>query len=180
VAWTASDNVGITLTKILLSTDGGLTYPDTLASGTLTSPWPWTVPDAEEPACRIKVLCRDAAGNQGSDQSNANFAIVSVSGVPALRPWPEAAVLMQNRPSPFAGSTEIEFGLPRAEHVSLKVYAVDGRLVATLAEGPHSGGYHGATWDGTDAKGAPVSAGLYFYRLETREKALTRKVMVVR
>jgi hypothetical protein len=180
VTWSASDNVGITLTKILLSKDSGLTYPDTLASGTLTSPWTWTVPDVDESACRIKVVCRDAANNVGSDQSNADFEIVSISGVPAVKAFPEEVALMQNRPSPFAAVTEIEFGLPKPERISLKIYAVDGRLVATLAEGVFPGGYHKAIWHGTDTKGAAVSAGMYFYRLETTEKALTRKVPVVR
>ena len=80
IAWSASDNIGIVTTTILLSTDGGATYPQTLASGSLTSPWTWELPDVNQPTCRIKVVCADAALNTGSDQSDANFSISSVAG----------------------------------------------------------------------------------------------------
>jgi len=180
IAWSSSDDVGVVTTRILLSTNGGTTYPDTLASGALTSPWTWVLPQADLPACRIKVICLDAALNAGNDQSDANFEIISVAGVPEQKPSPEAVVLFQNKPSPFGGSTEIEFGLPRPERISLKVYAVDGRLVATLAEGAWPVGYHKVAWDGADERGSTVSAGMYFYRLETAEKTLTRKTMVIR
>jgi Zn-dependent metalloprotease len=180
IAWSASDDVGVVTTKILLSTDGGATYPDTLASGALTSPWTWVLPEVDETACRIKVICLDAALNAGSDQSDADFEIISVAGAPVGRPLPDEVVLFQNRPSPFGGQTEIEFGLPGPARISLKVYGVDGRLVATLADGAYPGGYHRALWTGSDGRGAAVSAGMYFYRLETPEKVLTRKTLVVR
>ena len=89
-------------------------------------------------------------------------------------------MLLQNRPSPFNGRTEIEFGLPSPARISLAVYGVDGRLVATLAEGAYPGGYHRAVWTGEDEHGAAVSAGMYFYRLETTDRVLTRKTLVVR
>jgi Zn-dependent metalloprotease len=180
IAWSASDNVGVVTTRILLSTDGGATYPDTLASGSLTSPWTWVLPDINKTACRIKVVCLDAAINAGSDQSDADFEITGVSGVPEGKPLPEDVVLLQNRPSPFGSQTEIEFGLPGPARVSLRIYGVDGRLVATLAEGAYPGGYHRALWSGMDERGAAVSAGMYFCRLETPGKVLTRKTLVVR
>jgi len=180
IVWTATDNVGVTLTKILLSTDGGVTYPDTVISGVLTSPWTWTVPETDETACRIKVLCYDAAMNVGGDQSNADFEIVSVAGVPDLRGVPADVVLAQNRPSPFDRTTEIEFGLPKPAKVSLRVYGVDGRLVASLADGAFEAGYHRAAWNGTDRGGGAVSQGVYFYRLETGDKVLTRKMLMVK
>jgi subtilisin family serine protease len=183
IRWTSSDNVGVTNTKILFSTDGGLTYPDTLVSGSLGSSWDWTVPDISDPNCRIKVVCRDAAGNAGSDQSDGDFEIYSVSGVAdrGLDPKsvPTDVVLLPNRPSPFSAATEIEFGLPKSQAVSLRAYGVDGRLVATLAEGTYPAGYHKIIWRGTDTRGQHVAAGVYFYRLETPGKTLTQKMLVV-
>jgi Zn-dependent metalloprotease len=180
IVWTASDDVGIVTTRIMLSTNGGATYPDTLASGALTSPWQWTVPDVNQGACRIKVICLDAAQNSGSDQSDGDFAIGGVAAAPGGIALPPTVVLMQNRPSPFHRSTEIEFGLPGPARITLGIYAVDGRLIANLADGPYPGGYHKVVWQGTDARGESISPGMYFYRLETPEKTLTRKMLVVR
>ncbi len=180
IEWTSSDNVGVTVTHILLSTDGGASYPDTVDSGALVSPYDWTVPALDEPDCRIKVVCLDAALNEGDDASDADFAIVDVAGTP-LRPlMPADVVLFQNRPTPFRDVTEIEFGLPSSQMVSLDVYTVEGRLVATLARGTYPGGYHTVAWHGTDTRGAEVAGGMYFYRLETEERSLTRKMMMLK
>jgi hypothetical protein len=179
VAWTSSDDVGIVATHILLSQDGGSTYPDTIATGALTSPYEWFVPvHYESETCRVKVVCVDAAMNEGSDESDADFEILSLAGVEPAR-VPATVVLMQNRPSPFDGSTVIEFGLPAAGDVSLEIYDVAGRRVVSLAEGAHDAGYHQVTWNGSDGGGNRVSPGVYFYRLVTGYSVLTRKLLVV-
>jgi hypothetical protein len=180
IRWNSNDNVGVVTTHILWSTDGGATYPDTLVSGALDSTWVWGVPDVDEPDCRIKVVCLDAASNGASDQSDADFEIVSVAGLPGVPDTPAEAVLFQNRPSPFKAATDIEFGVPRSAEVTLRVYAVDGRLVATLADGTFPSGYHVVTWRGADDAGNRVADGVYFYRLRTPDKTLTRKMLMLR
>jgi len=179
IAWTATDEVGVVATHILLSLDGGGTYPDTIAAGALTSPYDWFVPVTyESETCRVKVVCLDAASNEGDDESDADFEILSLAGIEPGR-VPATVVLMQNRPSPFDGSTVIEFGLPEAQSLSLEIYDVTGRRVVSLAEGVHGAGFHKVTWTGSDANGARVSPGVYFYRLVTGYSVLTRKLLVV-
>jgi hypothetical protein len=177
IRWEASDDLGVALTAILFSTDGGSTYPDTVATGALDSTYVWDVPDTESATCRIKVVCTDAASNEGSDESDADFEIRSIAGLPGRGDWPKDVVLFPNRPSPFGSTTEIEFGLPAPQAVSLKVYSVDGRLVDTLADAEFPAGYHSLTWRGTEAGGTSVAGGVYFYRLETADKVLTRKML---
>jgi hypothetical protein len=177
IEWDSSDDVGVVLTHILLSTDSGSSYPETVASGPLTSPYTWNVPDIDASTCRIKVVCADAATNEGDDESDADFEIKSISGLPGRSDIPADVVLLQNRPSPFGSATEIEFGLPASQSVALKIYSVDGRHVATLADGVFPGGYHKVSWRGTDSNGAEVAGGVYFYRLMTEDKTLTRKMM---
>ena len=167
------------MTHIILSTDGGTTYPDTVASGALSSPYDWDVPAVDEPDCRIKVVCLDAALNEGDDESDDDFEIVDVAGVPGLGRMPADVVLFQNRPTPFKGMTEVEFGLPRAQAVSLDVYSVRGRLVANLARGSYPGGYHTVVWKGTDLRGEKAAGGVYFYRLVTEQRTLTRKMLKI-
>jgi hypothetical protein len=178
--WDSSDDVGVVMTHILLSINGGATYPDTVVSAALDSTYDWFVPPQyQSETCRIRVICVDAAANEGHDESDDDFEIRTQGDVPAFV-VPPTVVLMQNRPSPFEAYTVIEFGLPRMRDVSLAVYDVRGCLVTCLAEGVREAGYHSVTWTGSDAAGATVSPGVYFYRLVAGDKALTRKMLLVR
>jgi hypothetical protein len=79
---------------------------------------------------------------------------------------PLTYLLMQNFPNPFNPSTQINFDLPYAGQVSLIVYDVLGREVATLAAGFHQAGHHSVTWDASRQ-----SSGVYFYRLVVGDAA---------
>jgi len=88
--------------------------------------------------------------------------------------------LYQNRPNPFNPSTRIGFYLPRRAHVTLTVYDVRGKLVRTLVDRPSQFGRHSVVWNGTDNSGNPVSSGVFFYCLQTGNKVITKKLVVVK
>ncbi len=180
IRWSSSDNVGIAVTHLLLSTDGGLTFPDTIASGSLDSTYDWYAPDIEAPACRIKVVCVDSSGNEGSDLSDGDFEISGISGLPPLAGRPREVVLLPGRPSPFGAETQIEFGLPEEAKVTLKIYRADGRMITKLIDEIVPPGYHVVTWSGRDSRGQEVSPGVYFCRMETKAKVVTQKLLIVR
>jgi len=69
---------------------------------------------------------------------------------------PGAVELSQNYPNPFNPGTKIEFALPHAGYISLKVYNVLGEEVATLLTGERAAGTFTVTWD---ASGMP--SGVY-------------------
>ena len=76
VTWTAMDNVGVDRVDILLSYDGGMSFPETLATGlTNSGSWPWQLPVAVYSNLIIQVVAADVAGNVGSDMSNAAFFV---------------------------------------------------------------------------------------------------------
>jgi beta-lactamase superfamily II metal-dependent hydrolase len=76
ITWTASDDRGVAAVDLAYSTDGGLTFPNPIATGLANSgSYPWTVPDAPGPTVRVRASARDAAGNVGADVSGADFAI---------------------------------------------------------------------------------------------------------
>ena len=79
---------------------------------------------------------------------------------------PVAYTLDQNYPNPFNPSTQIRFSLPVASSVHLVVYNVLGQAVANLTDGVLPAGQHVVVWDGRNSVGAPVSTGVYFYRLQ--------------
>ncbi|MBI5472407.1 MAG: T9SS type A sorting domain-containing protein [Ignavibacteriae bacterium] len=72
---------------------------------------------------------------------------------------PAVFALHPNYPNPFNPSTQINFDLPEASHVTLAVYDVLGRKVAELVNGQVAEGYHTATWNASD-----VASGVYFAR----------------
>ena len=74
--WDATDNVGVTSVDILLSTDGGATYPTTIATGEANDGiYSWQVDVAPTTQARVKVIAYDAATNSGEDTSDGNFTI---------------------------------------------------------------------------------------------------------
>jgi hypothetical protein len=97
---------------------------------------------------------------------------------PLTLPIP-ALVLRQNRPNPAAASTTIEFESPVDGPVRVRVFDLNGRLVATPFARAVSTGPQQFTWDPRDSHGRPLAAGVYFYRLETPAGERTRKMILV-
>jgi len=91
-----------------------------------------------------------------------------------------ALVLHQNCPNPFRTVTTIRFGLPRPARADLRLYDLGGRLMRTLVHERLLEGRHTVHWDGRDESGQPVSAGVYFLRLEAGEFNATRKMIRIR
>jgi hypothetical protein len=87
----------------------------------------------------------------------------------------------QNRPNPFNPSTVIDFTLPVAMPVALRIYDASGRLVRTLVEDGLEAGNHIAVWDGREASGRAAASGIYYYRIESEGYGVaTRKMMLVK
>ncbi len=88
---------------------------------------------------------------------------------------PVEYVLGQNYPNPFNPTTTIDYSIPRAGNVDLKVYNLLGQEVATLAHGMHSAGHFSVVFD---AKG--LSSGVYFYTLRAGNVVRTKTLVLVR
>jgi hypothetical protein len=98
----------------------------------------------------------------------------------ARRPLPLRVQLEPSFPNPFNPETRIAFLLPQPTLVSLRVYAVSGRLVRTLAAGRREAGPHLLLWDGRDDLGRPAPSGTYFLRLAADGIIQTRKLQLVK
>ena len=83
-------------------------------------------------------------------------------------------------PNPFAAMATIQFETGTTGDVTLKVYDVLGRRVATLAEGIRSAGTHELTWDGTTEEGRLLASGTYLLRLTAGDRVATRRLTVLR
>ena len=89
--------------------------------------------------------------------------------------------LSQNFPNPFNPETTIRYGLPREEQVTLKIYNILGKEVATLLSNERkAAGNHVAIWDGRNRRGQLVASGIYVYQLRAGDFSAIRKMAYVR
>ena len=98
----------------------------------------------------------------------------------AVELLPSALSVGQNYPNPFNPSTTIEYTLPKAGAVTIRVFDMLGRQIRLLASGEQSAGKHSVVWDGRDNHGVDVMSGVYYYRVETASGSISRKMMLVR
>jgi photosystem II stability/assembly factor-like uncharacterized protein len=88
---------------------------------------------------------------------------------------PSRYSLSQNYPNPFNPSTAISYQLSGVSTVSLKVFDLLGREIATLVKGTMSAGSHTIQWD---ASSQP--SGVYMYRLEVNGASQTKKMVLTK
>ena len=93
---------------------------------------------------------------------------------------PAALRLHAVYPNPFNPETTVAFDLPRDARVELAVFDPRGRRVKVLVAGDLPFGYHRENWDGRDDAGRTCASGVYFARLKTEGRDLTRKMTLLR
>jgi predicted outer membrane repeat protein len=122
-----------------------------------------------------KVAAIDAA-NRAGGYSGA----VEVEQTTAAMPRRHRLHLDPVYPNPTNPQATIAFSLPQAMPVQVTLFDVRGRRVRGLTSGPHAAGGHRLTWDGRDDDGRAAASGVYWIRLQTSERVLTRKLILVR
>jgi len=85
-----------------------------------------------------------------------------------------------NFPNPFNPVTLIQYDLPAAASVTLRIYDLSGREVRTLERAtPRPAGRHTVAWDGRDGSGRDVASGVYYYRLTVGEDTDSASMVLV-
>ncbi len=116
-----------------------------------------------------------SGGGSFSKTASSDGELLTGTSVQEPGHHPETITLHQNYPNPFNPSTSISFSLENSGHVSLGVYDVLGRRVALLLNESLQSGEHQISFNARS-----LSSGVYFYRLESGGKALTRSMMLVK
>ena len=88
--------------------------------------------------------------------------------------------LHQNYPNPFNPATTIVYDIPIQGLAQIHIYDVLGRNIRTLTNSFHIPGTYSVIWNGRDANGHKVSAGVYFYRLSTDMHVKTNKMILLK
>ncbi|MDZ7260683.1 MAG: T9SS type A sorting domain-containing protein [candidate division KSB1 bacterium] len=88
---------------------------------------------------------------------------------------PANFALGQNYPNPFNPITRIAYALKVNGKVRLSVYDLMGKEVAVLVDGIQSAGNHEVQFSG-----ANLTSGIYFYKLQSADQVITKKMMLVK
>jgi len=105
---------------------------------------------------------------------NGNFEYFELSEVVIIG-IPIKYNLSQNYPNPFNPVTNLEFGIPELEFVTLKIYDVLGRELVTLVNEIKEPGYYNIKFNASD-----LSSGVYFYRMTAGDFAAVKKLVVLK
>ncbi len=105
--------------------------------------------------------------------------MIRATGEPRLvatetRPSPVPISLHPSFPNPLRTATTISYTLPDADHVTVSVYDVTGRLIATLADGVRPPGEHTVQWDATG-----LAAGTYLCRMQAGAEVRMQRLTVL-
>ncbi len=145
---------------------------DTIDSLLVTNPDPGQVNIVEYPDLQWSEV--DRLGiitfNSSNQSQTIQFQIFDYSPVDI-----ESPQLAQNYPNPFNPSTTINVVLPSSQRVKLTVYDYLGREIRILIDGTLGAGNNPIPFDAFD-----LASGIYFYRLETEEKVLTRTMTLIK
>ena len=130
-------------------------------------------------ATDLVVLGRSVEGGPGGAFVFLNQGISAPTAVAGeMAATPSTFALGANYPNPFNPATTIPVTVSaEAGDVDLTIYNVLGQPVRQVWTGPLAAGEHRLTWDGRDAQGQPVAAGVYVYRLQVGEQTRIRKMV---
>jgi len=83
--------------------------------------------------------------------------------------------LFPNYPNPFNPVTTIRFSLPEKQYVTLQIYNLIGQEVATVINKELPAGFHNLIWNAEN-----IPSGVYLYRLASKEKAISNKMILLK
>jgi hypothetical protein len=158
----AYDDVGNWTTTVPINEGASATYPCVVANPTLAGE-----------AC---IAWEDSRNGGWDPYFDAAYRIPSDAG-PGVDGNP-APLRLTVGPNPFTGATRMRLRLPQEGRASLTIVDVRGRLVRRLLGGRVPAGMREVVWDGTDAMGRRLPAGVYFGVLEAAGQRVERKVVV--
>ena len=107
--------------------------------------------------------------------TNTTIILTDVFETEPSNSTPSRYQLRQNYPNPFNPSTNISFSLPSKSVVSVNIYDITGRKVATLVNEELAAGNYVRHWNA-----ANMPSGIYFYRMQAGTFRDTKKLMLLR
>jgi len=104
----------------------------------------------------------------------------TITRIPDRGQLPGELELYPNFPNPFNSETTLSFRLKNSTEIQLKILDTTGKTVRRLVQRRLPPGIHSVKWNGTNAKGSPVSTGIYYSQLTGGGETLFRKLLLLR
>jgi hypothetical protein len=137
----------------------------------IATPISWITTDIDG---ELRDSLRDLGADEWYEQTGGGTMSGTIANIPVI------FRLKQNRPNPFRQLTTIDYSIPRAAKVTLRIYNVTGRMVKELVNREQKAGMHTVTWKGKTPRSKTLATGVYFVRLCAGEKTATKKLVLVR
>ena len=122
-----------------------------------------------------KVVAEDGRGFQRSSPTYLFLVETEVTSNEQSTLIPESYLIEQNYPNPFNPVTSIQYGIPVDSQLTIEVYNVLGKKVATLVNGYQKAGYYTVEFNAFN-----VSSGIYLYKITTPTYSKTLKMLLVK
>ena len=114
--------------------------------------------------------------NYAGEQNTDNCTQAAI----ANETFPITYSLYNAYPNPFNPFTTLRYDLPEDAMVNITIYDMMGRNVKTMVNSQQNAGFKSIQWDATNDAGAPVSAGLYLYTIESKQFRQTKKMVLLK
>ena len=114
--------------------------------------------------------------NYAGEQDTDNCTQAAI----ANETFPITYSLYNAYPNPFNPFTTLRYDLPEDAMVNITIYDMMGRNVKTMVNSQQNTGFKSIQWDATNDAGAPVSAGLYLYTIESKQFRQTKKMVLLK
>ena len=136
----------------------------------------------------IRIILEDDLGaitNLGpNDLANLNFQnYIYVSNTilgSNYENMPNQYLLHQNYPNPFNPITTLRYSVPEKILVSISIFDISGNPIKMLVNEVKSAGFYSTRWDAINDKGQPISAGVYFYKIQAGNFINTKKMILLK
>jgi hypothetical protein len=161
--------------------DGKQVFPLRITGGRFPVTLKWEEPLAENGY--IEVSYQGEKSKQYSLSKSGDLTIYEDNFVNAKiivqrsvsKELPKDFALFQNYPNPFNPTTKIRYDVPKSSRVTLKIFNLIGQEVLTLVDGVEEPGFKTVELDASN-----MASGIYFYKLQTDEVTLTKKLILLR
>jgi hypothetical protein len=127
----------------------------------------------QTPGGEIRSAGGEFSGNDGK-LLQVPFAVVQPLG------GPTRLAMSEPQPNPFRNETAFSITLDEAADVTVGIYDLSGRLVATPQRGRLTPGAHPIVWNGKDASGESLPNGVYFALAVSGEARASRKLVLLK
>ncbi|MFA7057560.1 MAG: FlgD immunoglobulin-like domain containing protein [Candidatus Cloacimonadales bacterium] len=147
---------------------------------TITSTETLTYTDLDVPDGEHTYSVRSIYSPGGLSGDSNLINIVVINGVPNENDTEAIIVGESSYPNPFSTMSTIQIQTKRSENIDVAVYNLKGQLIKTIANKEFSTGTHDFKWDGNDQNGNRCSSGVYFFRIITPEKVISKKMIFMK